>query len=90
MLISVFSAWTIACLKISNSAANMKRTQIQLHNDQLKWLKREALDKGISMSQVIRDSVDSYRSQKEKRRQFDKQKEIALIAVGTFSSKKES
>lgn len=66
----------------------MKRTQIQLHNDQLKWLKQHALEKGISMSHLIRESVDLYRFKVEKIRQLNRKKEFALDAVGRFSSQK--
>lgn len=64
----------------------MKRTQIQLHSEQLRWLKREALEQGVSMAELIRESVDSYRSKIEKNRQLNKKKEFALRAVGLFSS----
>ncbi|WP_419662560.1 hypothetical protein Dvar_30230 [Desulfosarcina variabilis str. Montpellier] len=64
----------------------MKRTQIQLHNGQLKWLKKEALEQGISMSQLLRDIIDSFRMQAERDRQVDSNKAFALEAVGRFSS----
>lgn len=66
----------------------MRRTQIQLHDEQLKWLKQEALEKGVSMSHLIRISIDRYRSQIENHRQFGLQKENALNVVGRFSSKR--
>ena len=62
----------------------MIRTQIQLHAEQIKWLKRFALEKGISMSQAIRDSVDSYRVDTERTWQLNSKKKKALKAVGTF------
>lgn len=65
----------------------MKRTQIQLHHEQLQWLKNEALEQSVSMAELIRESIDSYRSKIEKRRQMNKQKEFALDAVGRFSSR---
>ncbi|WP_419662601.1 hypothetical protein Dvar_30760 [Desulfosarcina variabilis str. Montpellier] len=64
----------------------MKRTQIQLHDAQLKWLKTEALEQGISMSQLLRDIVDSFRMQAERDQQVDSNKAFALEAVGRFSS----
>jgi hypothetical protein len=64
----------------------MKRTQIQLHSEQVKWLKQHALKKGISMSHVIRESVDAYRSKVEKIRRLNIQREYAIDAVGRFSS----
>ena len=67
----------------------MIRTQIQLHAEQIKWLKRFALEKGISMSQAIRDSVDSYRVDTERTRQMSSKKKKALKAVGSFSTNNE-
>ena len=64
----------------------MIRTQIQLHAEQVKWLKRIALEKGISMSQAIRDSIDSYRTSTERTRELNSKKQKALKAVGTFST----
>jgi hypothetical protein len=64
----------------------MKRTQIQLHSEQLTWLKQHALEKDISMSQLIRETVDAYRSKVEKIRQLNRQREYAIDAVGRFSS----
>jgi predicted DNA binding CopG/RHH family protein len=64
----------------------MKRTQIQLHSEQLTWLKQHALKRGISMSHLIRESVDAYRSKIEKIRQLNRQREYAIDAVGRFSS----
>ena len=62
------------------------RTQIQLQEDQLKWIKRFALESDVSMSQAIRDCLDFYRSHIDMAnlRRFRKQK--ALKAVGSFSS----
>jgi Arc/MetJ-type ribon-helix-helix transcriptional regulator len=64
----------------------MKRTQIQLHSEQVEWLKQHALKKGTSMSHVIRESVDAYRSKVEKIRRLNLQREYAIDAVGRFSS----
>ena len=64
----------------------MIRTQIQLHSKQVQWLKKYGLTKGLSMSQVIRDSVDSYRFQIEKFEVLDLNKKKALNAVGAFST----
>ena len=64
----------------------MVRTQIQVHSEQLRWLKRQALGKGVSMSQLIRDSVDFYRSHFEKASRLKSIKENALKAVGSFST----
>lgn len=64
----------------------MVRTQVQLHSKQVQWLKKYGLSKGISMSQVIRDSIDFYRWHKEKSGTLDSKKKNALKAVGTFST----
>ena len=65
----------------------MIRTQIQVHAEQMKWLKKHALEKGISMSQTIRDSIDLYRSHAEHSGVLRSKKKKALKAVGSFSSK---
>jgi hypothetical protein len=64
----------------------MIRTQIQIHSEQLKWLKDRALGKGVSMSQLIRDSIDFYRAHSEKSSRLKGIKENALNAVGSFST----
>ena len=64
----------------------MIRTQIQLHTKQLKWLKRRAVEEGISMAQLIRNSIDLYQSQLEKSRDLALKKKRALSAVGAFTS----
>jgi hypothetical protein len=64
----------------------MIRTQIQLHSEQIQWLKKFALEKGISMAQAIRDSVDSYRVNTQRTRDLNAKKKKALKAVGTFST----
>ena len=64
----------------------MIRTQIQIHSEQLSWLKRQAMGKGVSMSQLIRDSIDFYRSHIERTSSLKGIKENALNAVGSFST----
>ena len=64
----------------------MVRTQIQIHSEQLQWLKRHALGKGVSMSQLIRDSIEFYRSHSEKTSRLKSIKKNALNAVGSFST----
>ena len=64
----------------------MIRTQIQIHSEQLKWLKHQAVGNGVSMSQMIRDSIDFYRTHFEKTRRLKSTKKLALSAVGSFSS----
>jgi hypothetical protein len=66
----------------------MIRTQIQLYDEQIKWLKKYSMMEGRSMSQVIRDSVDSYRRQIEKSLSLSLKKKNALLAVGSFSAGK--
>ena len=64
----------------------MKRTQIQIHSKQLQWLKQEALTKGVSMAQLIRESIDLYHAHIERSRKLGRKRENALEAVGRFSS----
>jgi hypothetical protein len=64
----------------------MIRTQIQLHAEQVKWLKSYALEKNISMSQAIRNSVDHYVLYVENVRKRRSKKKRALKAVGSFST----
>lgn len=66
----------------------MKRTQIQIHNEQIKWLKQQAAEKGVSMAKMIRESIDFYHAHIETTRQLRYQKKNALNAVGSFSSAK--
>jgi hypothetical protein len=66
----------------------MIRTQIQIQADQVKWLKRHALGRGVSMAQLVRDSIDFYRAHIEKTRILVEKKKSALAAVGSFSSMK--
>ncbi|MCF8069454.1 MAG: ribbon-helix-helix domain-containing protein [Desulfobacterales bacterium] len=64
----------------------MIRTQIMINEEQWKWIKLLAVEKGISMSQLIRDSIDSYRAQKERYNAFANKKKKAITAVGSFSA----
>ena len=64
----------------------MIRTQIQIQDDQIRWLKRHALGKGVSMAQLVRDSIDFYRAHIENTRHLIEKKKNALAAVGSFSS----
>jgi hypothetical protein len=65
----------------------MKRTQIQIHVEQWKWLKQQAIEEGISMAQLIRESIDFYHEHIVKGRHRSQKKEKALKAVGRFSSR---
>jgi hypothetical protein len=64
----------------------MIRTQIQIQDEQIRWLKRYALDRGVSMAQLIRDCIDFYRGHIEKSKKLMSKKKNALAAVGNFSS----
>ena len=64
----------------------MIRTQIQVQAQQMEWLKKYAHENGISMSQLIRDSIDFYRSHTESSRMLSSKKNKALKAVGSFST----
>ncbi len=62
----------------------MIRTQIQIEEDQIEWLREEARARGVSVSQLIREGVALFRA-REERFPEDKKKR-ALAAVGRFSS----
>ena len=62
----------------------MIRTQIQLNEDQIRWLRARARDRGVSMSQVIREGIDFLRN-RDRQIPEDK-KRRALAAIGRFTS----
>ena len=62
----------------------MVRTQIQIEEDQIEWLRAEARARNVSVSQLIREGVALFRA-REERFPEDKKKR-ALSAVGRFSS----
>lgn len=64
----------------------MIRTQIQIQEEQLMWLKRHALGRGVSMAQLIRDCIDFYRIHIERSKTLLHKRKNALAAVGSFSS----
>jgi len=64
----------------------MIRTQIQLHPEQIMWLKKHGLKKGVSMSQSIRDSVDFYRHYVESLPKIQHKKKKSLSVIGSFST----
>ena len=64
----------------------MIRTQIQIHPEQMKWLKKHALEKGISMAQAIRDSIDFFRYHVDSIQTAGYKKKKALRVIGSFSS----
>lgn len=64
----------------------MIRTQIQIEEEQMEWLKSKAREKGVSLSQLIRESLDHFREREQ--RLPEERKRRALAAVGRFSSGK--
>ena len=42
----------------------MIRTQVQLEESQIQWLRATAQDTGLSMSQLVRDSISFFQKQK--------------------------
>ena len=64
----------------------MIRTQIQLHSEQMMWLKKHSVEKGLSMAQAIRDSVDFYRHHVDTIRTVQFKKKRALNIIGSFST----
>jgi len=62
----------------------MLRTQIQIEEDQIKWLRNRAKEKGVSVSKLIREGVEFYRKY-EDRLPEDKKKK-ALAAIGRYAS----
>lgn len=62
----------------------MIRTQIQMEEDQIEWLRAEAGARGVSVSQLIREGITIFRAREE--RFPEEKKKRALAAVGRFSS----
>ena len=62
----------------------MIRTQIQMEEDQIEWLRAEAGARGVSVSQLIREGITFFRTHEE--RFPEEKKKRALAAVGRFSS----
>ena len=62
----------------------MLRTQIQIEAHQVKWLRERAKERGVSVSQLIREGVEFYRKYDD--RLPADQKNKALAAVGRFAS----
>ncbi len=62
----------------------MLRTQIQLKKEQMEWLRSKARARGVSVSQLIRESIKFYQTHEEHLPEDRKRK--ALEAVGRFSS----
>lgn len=62
----------------------MIRTQVQLEDSQVQWLRATAQDTGLSMSQLVRDSISFFQKQKNN----SENKKKALQAAGRFASGK--
>lgn len=62
----------------------MIRTQVQMEEDQIEWLRAEAGARGVSVSQLIREGVTLFRAREE--RFPEEKKKRGLAAVGRFSS----
>jgi hypothetical protein len=58
------------------------RTQVQIEDQQAEWLKAVAKERGVSVSLLIRDSINFYRVRGER----NSIKKRALAAVGRFAS----
>jgi len=65
----------------------MIRTQVQLEEDQMEWLKSRAKEMNVSISQLFRESVEIYRKL-SKKAPDDRKKRVKNI-IGKFSSGKE-
>jgi predicted DNA-binding protein len=62
--------------------ASMKRTQIRLTDEQRQRLRRVAAERGVSMSQVVRDAIDKHIAAQNAR----DWRELAVQAIGGFRS----
>jgi|Deesub1362A_J573_1020465.scaffolds.fasta_scaffold00062_125 hypothetical protein len=62
----------------------MIRTQVQIEEEQAKWLKAKSIDRGVSISQLIREALDLYRAHEDRRPEEKRRRAIA--AIGRFSS----
>lgn len=60
------------------------RTQIQIKEEQLEWLKLKAREKGVSLCQLIGESLEHFRERE--RRVLEDRKRRALAALSPFSS----
>ena len=62
----------------------MLRTQIQIEEDQIRWLRDRAKERGVSVSQLIREGVEFYRKYEDRLPEEKKMK--ALAAIGRYAS----
>jgi hypothetical protein len=63
----------------------MIRTQIQLTDDQHRWLRRWAQERGISMSEAVRRCIAERRTQEEGREERVDRVREALTVVGKYA-----
>ena len=64
----------------------MIRTQVQIEEDQMEWLKSQAKEKNVSISKLFRESVEIYRKLITEV-PTDKKKRVMKM-IGRFSSGK--
>lgn len=64
----------------------MIRTQIHMEERQIAWLRNKAKERGVSMSQLVREGIDLYRSMEN--RLTPEKKRKALAAAGRYFSGK--
>jgi hypothetical protein len=62
----------------------MIRTQVQIEEEQMEWLRAKALERRVSVSQLIREGIAFFREHEE--RITSGKKERALAALGRFES----
>ena len=62
----------------------MVRTQIQVEEEQMNWLRAEASARGVSVAELIREGIAIFRAREE--RFPEEKKRRGLAAVGRFSS----
>ena len=62
----------------------MLRTQVQIEENQIKWLKNKAKERGVSVSQLIREGIEMYRKHEDRLPEDKKSK--ALAAIGRYAS----
>ena len=63
---------------------DMLRTQIHIEEDQIRWLRDRAKERGVSVSQLIREGVEFYRKYEDQIPEDKKKK--ALAAIGRYAS----
>jgi hypothetical protein len=73
------------CTHNATIEAIMIRTQILIEENQINWLRDRAREKGVSVSQSIREGVEIYRKYKD--RIPEDQKKKALAAIGRYASR---